>query len=96
MAGAISFDLVMEADMQFVEGTFRLDDGAWQVFIASKSAISGPELKRSQWPSGVGGLTISVPNTHVLNKKYIEAVLGTWSGVDEWHEVKGPDSMQLR
>ena len=33
ISGEISYDLVMGDDMAFVEGTFRISGGEWQVFI---------------------------------------------------------------
>ena len=33
MKAEITFDLVMDDDMPFVEGCYRLPDGPWQVFI---------------------------------------------------------------
>jgi hypothetical protein len=33
MKGEISYDLVMENDMSFVEGTYRIENGEWRVFI---------------------------------------------------------------
>lgn len=36
MIGKISFDLVMESDMDFAEGSFCVANGEWQVFIFSK------------------------------------------------------------
>jgi hypothetical protein len=33
MKAEITFDLVMDEDMGFVEGCYRLDGGEWKVFI---------------------------------------------------------------
>ena len=37
--GEISYDLVMEDDMAFVEGSYRIGGCDWQVFIISKRLI---------------------------------------------------------
>ena len=97
MRGEISYDLVMEDEMGFVEGTYRLIGGDWQVFIFSRDSSSDrPTWRRDQWESGVTGIVVRVPNGHVLNKHVVEAMLAEATGVTAWVEVRGPDSIQLR
>jgi hypothetical protein len=98
MKAEISFDLVMEEDMAFVEGCCRLQDQDWQVFIFRKSR--GLEKvgvrKHLVWESGVTGVNIIVPDEAQLNKHVVMTVLASELGVTEWSEIRGPDSMQLR
>ena len=96
MTGEISFDLVMEENMSFVEGSFRLDRGAWQVFVFSRYQVARASVIVSKWESGVSGVVVRFPQSEKLNKPVVEQVLSDWLGVNEWHEVRGPDSMELR
>ncbi len=97
MRAEISYDLVMEEEMSFVEGTFRLPDEEWQVFIFIRRNVTDrPIWWHSQWASGATGVTVTFPNERVLNRKAVEAVLTDATGATEWAEVRGPDSMHLR
>jgi hypothetical protein len=97
MKAEISFDLIMEDDMSFVEGTYRLPGGEWQVFIFSRKAISKPEINvHSKWVSGVTGVVIQYPEFHKLDKSVVLQILSSALGVTEWQEVRGPDSINLR
>jgi hypothetical protein len=95
----ITFDLVMDDDMPFVEGCYRLDNGAWHVFIFRKTR-GGMEkvavMKDLVWPSGVTGLNVIVRDETILNKQFVLQTLSKELGVTGWHEVQGPDSMNLR
>jgi len=96
VTGEISYDLVMDDDMGFVEGTFRLPGGPWQVIIVSKGCSPTVEVQHSVWESGVEGLVITVPRERRLNRAVVEAELAQAVGVGCWVEVVGPDSMALR
>ncbi len=97
MIAEISFDLVMEGPMEFVEGTFRLPESDWQVFIFSRADVSGPVINRAgRWASGVTGVTVDFPTADTLNKDVVLKILSAALNVAEWKEVHGPDSMQLR
>lgn len=96
MTGEISYDLVMDEDMGFVEGTFRLPGGEWRVVIVSRCSVPSPEAKLTTWESGVTGLIVTFPKGITLNKSAVEDILGQTFGVSEWVEVRGPDSMRLR
>jgi hypothetical protein len=93
----ISYDLVMEDEMSFVEGTYRLPGGEWQVFIFIRQRDS-IELswRSSRWKSGATGLIVRFPSGQLLNKAVVESTLSEALGVTVWAEVRGPDSMQLR
>ena len=96
MMAEISYDLVMEDCMSFVEGTFRLSDGEWQVFIFSPADVPEPIVKSGRWDSGVRGVFIRFPRSRGLNRKVVEELLSRELNVDEWTMVRGPDSLQLR
>jgi hypothetical protein len=96
MYGEISYDLVMEDDMAFVEGAFRLPGGEWQVVVVSRGDVSEPQTASQRWPSGVTGLFIRFPQAATLNREAVEQVLSKATGVEEWMAVRGPDSLQLR
>jgi len=93
----ISYDLVMEEEMTFVEGTYRLPGGEWQVFILTTlGEATAPHWTFSQWESRVMGVFARFPRNQRLNKATAETILSEALGVTEWVEVRGPDSMNLR
>jgi hypothetical protein len=92
----ISYDLVIEDEMSFVEGTYRLSSGEWEVFIFVRRDATEPRWERSRWDSGVTGVVVEFPCVRVLNKVVVESLLSEVLGVAEWAEVRGPDSMRLR
>lgn len=97
MRAEISYDLVMEEEMGFVEGAYRLPGGEWQVFVFSTlGGAIAPNWTLSRWESGVTGVFVRYPRDLRLNKVTTEAVLSEALGVAEWVEVRGPDSMALR
>jgi hypothetical protein len=96
LCAEISYDLVMHDDMAFVEGTYRLPGGDWQVFIFGRGDVSDPEVTPQRWRSGVTGLFIRFPHSAALNRAVVEHILSGALGVTEWVEISGPDSMQLR
>ena len=96
MRAEISYDLVMDDDMQFVEGTYRLPGADWQVFIFSSREMNEPEVMHQFWESGVTGVFVRFPRCERLNRTAVERVLSNALGVSEWAQVRGPDSMQLR
>ncbi|WP_254508409.1 hypothetical protein [Anatilimnocola floriformis] len=94
--GEISYDLVMEAEMPFIEATFRLPDGPWQVLIFARSEVAEPEIVSGKWDSGVQGYFVRFPENQPLNAEIAEAILTSATGVESWRVVRGPDSMKLR
>lgn len=98
MRAQISFDLVMEDHMSFVEGTYRLSERGWQVFIfGPDSRVTKPVVRtEGHWESGVTGVHVAWPPTAQLNKDVVLRLLFEYLGVTEWEEVRGPDSIQLR
>jgi len=96
MQAQISYDLVMEEEMSFVEGTYRLPGHDWQVFIFSRKPIVTPEIQPTTWDSGVTGVFVGFPEGNRLNRSVVEQLLSEQFDVDEWIEVSGPDSIQIR
>jgi len=98
MKAEITFDLVMDENMPFVEGCYRLHNDIWHVFMFRKSRGVEPVgvKKNLVWDSGVTGINVIVPDDTALNKSTVIQTLSDALGVTEWLEVRGPDSMQLR
>jgi hypothetical protein len=97
MKAEVSFDLIMKEEMHFVEGTFRLPGGDWQVFIFMRRDLDQPEIDaNAAWESGVKGIEVLYPRNKPLGKRDVLQILSEQLGVNEWQEVKGPDSMNLR
>ena len=94
--GEISYDLVMEDDMAFVEGSYRIGGCDWRVVIISKRRIGEPSWKGCTWDSGVPGIVVQVPKGIILNAESAERLLSDILGIGAWTRVRGPDSMQLR
>ena len=98
MRAEISYDLVINDDMGFVEGAYRLPGGDWQVVIVSafERDVPEPQVVPQQWESGVSGVFVRIPRTERISAATVERVLSRALGVSEWVRVRGPDSMQLR
>lgn len=99
MKAEITFDLVMSEDMGFIEGCYRLDGSAWNVFIIAHSRRGSCEpgvWKNLTWKSGVKGLNAVIPVSTNINKSAVLELLSEALDVAEWCEVRGPDSIMLR
>jgi hypothetical protein len=88
--GEISFDLVMEDDMSFVEGTYRLRQGEWRVFIFSRYEGKQVLSSSQRCESGVEGWRIKTPQEMKLNRESVMKILGDLLYVEQWFEVRGP------
>jgi len=88
----------MDDDMPFVEGTFRLPGGEWQVLIfIPEEELDEPNVDtEGRWESGVRGVCVYWPRWRALNKTVVEQLLSSVYSVAHWIPVKGPDSMILR
>src|SRR5262249_42835742 len=98
MRAEISYDLVMDDDMEFVEGAYRLSGGDWQVVIVSAfdRDVLASQVVQQRWESGGSGVFVRVPRGGRINPGTGERILSEALGVTEWVRVRGPDSMQLR
>jgi hypothetical protein len=94
--GEISYDLVMENDMEFVEGTYRIGGCEWSVVVFTKYHMESVSWKTATWQSGVSGIVVQVPIKMRLNVATVESLLSDILGVTSWDRVRGPDSMGLR
>jgi hypothetical protein len=94
--GEISYDLVMDDDMEFVEGSYRICGCDWCVVIISKRPIEVPSWQGCMWESGVSGIAVRVPLGMQLNSASVESLLSAILGIGDWERVRGPDSMKLR
>jgi hypothetical protein len=95
-AGEISHDLVMGADMDFAEGSYRIGGCEWCVFVFSNRPEDVPAWEPCTWDSGVSGIVVFVPAAMRLDAPAVESLLSNILGVGVWKRVQGPDSMQLR
>jgi len=95
-----SFDIIMNDDMQYVEGTYRLPGRFWEVLVIKKEDVPALQHRLNQppveWSSGITGIVIDVPRAAKLNREYVRAALAITFGYTDWVEVSGPDSMVLR
>lgn len=94
--GEISYDLVMEDDMGFVEGAYRIGGCDWQILVISKRPVDKLFWKPCTWDNGVSGIIVHFPERMRLNTASTEEIMSDILGVGIWSRVKGPDSMQLR
>jgi hypothetical protein len=95
-----SFDIIMDEDKQYVEGTYRLPGKFWEVLIVRKADVPALQHRPSrppiEWASGITGVIIDVPREDKLNREYVRNALASVFGYTDWVEVAGPDSMILR
>lgn len=101
-APEVSFDIVMEEDMRDVEGTFRLPGEFWRVMVFRKWSVSVLQWTQRIWPNtnpwrdSIDGLDFHVPESDTLDRAYVLRALSQALNVEEWTEVRGPDSIVLR
>ena len=99
MRGEISFDIVIpeDADIDDLEGCYRLDGGHWTVFYFTRRWDGQPGIvKNAIFNSGVRGVNANYPKDKILNKILVKEILSGALGVGEWREVIGPDSLTLK
>ena len=98
MRAEISYDLVLDDNMGFLEGTYRLPGGDWQVVIVPppRETVADPAVEPSEWDSGVTGVVVRLARGGRVNAPAVERALGAALGVSEWVRVRGPDSIVLR
>ena len=98
----ISFDLVLEEDNDWTEGSYRLPGEFWKVVIFQKDEV--PELqfrqfrwrKWTQWERDVAGIVILFPQKKSMGHKDMLHAMSQAFGCNDWVQVVGPDSMMLR
>lgn len=98
----ISFDTVLEEDNDYVEGSYRLPGRFWQVVAFQKQDVpeicSKPERweRATEWEETATGMLVSLPRKCRANRESILAAMTRVTGIADWVEVQGPDSMCLR
>jgi vacuolar-type H+-ATPase subunit F/Vma7 len=92
----ISYDLIMDDNMSFVEGCYRLPNQDWQVVIVSKWNAQTIGYKFTEWDSGVTGIVIKIPKHIRLDAERTEKILSKILRIEVWQRVRGPDSIILR
>lgn len=98
MIGEISFDTIHdeEENDSIFEGAFRLPNEGWRVFFFQKYTDNPGIFRDHVFSSGIEGIKVNYPDDEILNKKIVKGILSDVLGVDEWREVKGPDSLLLK
>ena len=93
-----SHDLQPKEDgsFSFVEGTYRLPAKFWQVMVFSKWDVPTLLHRMTTWDSGITGIVFYVPLDVRLDKAFVERAMSEAFAVEQWIEVRGPDSMILR
>ena len=93
----VSSDLVLDDDMGFFEGTFRIPNAFWGLVLVHKSAdIQEQVINKYQWPNGLTTIEGDVPKNRPLNLDRIIEILKSFYSDSDWQLVNGPDSMILR
>lgn len=98
----ISFDTVLDEDNDYLEGSYRLPGGFWQVVAFKKEDV--PEIcskpgrweRATKWEETATGLLVSLPRNCTANREFILKAMAQVTGIAVWVEVCGPDSMHLR
>ena len=98
----ISFDTVLGADNDWVEGSYRLAGEFWKVVIFQKEDV--PEIRcepshwqrPTKWEGEISGVVIQFPRTARMSRDALLQALFQAFGFREWTQVDGPDSMMLR
>ena len=98
----ISFDLVLEDDNDFMEGSYRLPGEFWKVVIFRKDDV--PELRSqpsrwrrpTKWEREITGVVIRFPRTARMGRDDLLRAMAQVFGRSDWVQVDGPDSMVLR
>jgi hypothetical protein len=103
MTAEISFDTVNdEEDRNHIEGCYRLDSGNWRIFYLSHyrhgKRWDGPtDIDNNvTWPSGMSGIQAFIPKSTMVNNDTAKEILSEVFCIDEWAEVRGPDSLQMK
>jgi hypothetical protein len=91
-----SFDIIMEDDMVWVEGTYRLPGIFWEAMVFGKIDVPELRFKRGKTYGDVPGIWFDVPRDAQLNRQYIVQALATAFQIGGWVEVAGPDSTVFR
>jgi len=98
----ISFDTVLEEDNDYIEGSYRLPGGGWQVVAFKKDNVPAIQAKPgrwerlTEWEETATGMIVSLPRECTANREFVLKAMAQITGIAAWVEVHGPDSMHLR
>lgn len=98
----ISFDLLLEDDHNFMEGSYRLPGEFWKVFIFNKDEVPALRFRPERWERGsewerdIDGIVIRFPRSSRMGREALLHAMSRAFGVTDWVQVQGPDSMMLR
>jgi hypothetical protein len=99
----ISFDLVLQEDHSFMEGSYRLPDEFWKVVIFKKDDVEELQFQTgrcgqrpTKWERQISGMWIRIPRVAKVDRDYLIQAITQATGYDGWVEVRGPDSIVLR
>ncbi len=98
----ISFDLVMERDNDWMEGSYRLPGECWKIVIFQKDDVPDVRWEPSKWQRPtkwereITGVVVRFPRTAKMGREDFLRVMSQAFGYTEWVRVHGPDSMSLR
>jgi hypothetical protein len=91
-----SSDIILEEDMTWIEGIYRLPGHFWEVMVFGKKDVTELRFQMGKTCSGTPGIWFDVPNHTRLDREYVRKALEAAFGHTDWAEVSGPDSMVLR
>ncbi|WP_419730316.1 hypothetical protein [Lichenicola sp.] len=88
----------MSEDMGFIEGSYRLAGGEWQIVTAFKrEGVTEAEIRDGlTWESGVTGMNVIFPVDATINGTVLLNMMSEHLAIETWREVRGPDSIVLR
>lgn len=98
----VSFDLVLEEGMTWMEGTYRLPGEPWMVVIFRQEDVPAIESrpqrwrKPTRWEREATGVLIRIPRSVAITRTSLLGAPSQVFGHADWTEVRGPDSMLLR
>ncbi len=98
----VSFDLVFEEGMDWMEGSYRLPGEFWKVVIFQKNDVPDirhrPQIwrKPTRWEEVTDGIVFELPRDACVDREYLLRAMSLAFGYNDWTGVRGPDSMALR
>lgn len=98
----ISFDLVLEEDNGWMEGSYRLPGEFWKVVVFQRDDLlklrSQPTIwqRPTKWERDIAGVVIRFPRTARIGRDDLLRAMAQVFGRSDWVQVDGPDSMMLR
>jgi hypothetical protein len=98
----ISFDLALDKDNGWMEGSYRLPGELWKVVIFQKDDVPDLRIEPSRWQRPtrwereITGVVIRFPRTASMGRDDLLRAMSQAFGCSDWVQVHGPDSIILR